>query len=64
MGFIEGKNVFYLGNKFKIFYITSRTKKYSGEEKFSIMYSLTVKYDDIPKCKNRREATVVTVATH
>ena len=59
---MESKNIFYLGNKFKIFYITGRTKKYSGEEKFSIMYSLAVKYDDT-KVQNRRQATVVTVAT-
>ena len=39
---MEGKNLFYLRNKFKIFYIIGRTKKYSGEEKFS----LAVKYDD------------------
>ena len=46
VGFTEGKNIFYLGNKFKIFYIIGRTKKYRGEEKFGIMYSLAVKYDD------------------
>ena len=43
---MESKNIFYLGNKFKIFYIIGRTKKYSGEEKSGIMYSLAVKYDD------------------
>ena len=43
---MKGKNIIYLGNKFKIFYIIGRTKKYGGEEKFSIMYSLAVKYDD------------------
>ena len=45
VGFMEGKNLL-KSNKFKIFYIIGITKKYRGEEKFSIIYSLAVKYDD------------------